>query len=300
MKFIKNLKLIQKLLSAFIIVALFIGIVGFIGVYNMKDINSDIGSMYNVDLIGIKDSTNIKSNLLEIKADILLIANPKNKGDLQKNKDDIAGLQTKNDALIEEYTKSTTTELEKKQLTELEKSLEAYRTSRDGVVKQVDAGNYDKANELFPGVTKSRLDLFTVLDKILKSNMDTAKADYESSQVSFAKSLAQTTVIIVIGLVVAMALGLIISVTISRQLKKVLTVAQALGENDLSKTVDIDSKDEIGILAKALNKAITNLKILIGEISESATDINATSEELSATTQEIYDWTAFEVLQLDG
>ena len=107
------------------------------------------------------------------------------------------------------------------------------------------------------------------------------------SQLSYNTASVQIIVISGLGLFVAITLGLIISLTISRQIKKVLTVAEALGENDLSKTVDIDSKDEIGSLAKALNKAITNLKTLIGEISESATDISATSEELSATTEEI-------------
>ncbi|MBU3155364.1 methyl-accepting chemotaxis protein [Clostridium estertheticum] len=287
MKFIKNLKIIQKLLSAFIIVSLFMFIIGFIGMNNAEKMNKDITNMYNSDLIGVKDTTNIKSNLLEIKIDILLIANPKNKSDLQKNKDDIAMLQTKDDALIEEYKKSITTELDKEQLTELQKSLVVYRVAREDVVKQAEEGNYDKVNELFTGVTKSRIDVVTVLDKILKLNMDTAKVDYEASQVSFGKTLTKTIVIIVIGLFVAIALGLIISISISRHLKKVLIVAQALGENDLSKTVDLNTNDEVGILAKSLNKAITNLKTLIGEISGSATDINATSEELSATTQEI-------------
>ncbi|MBU3218198.1 methyl-accepting chemotaxis protein [Clostridium estertheticum] len=287
MRFIKNLKIIQKLLSAFIIVSLFMFMIGFIGMNNSKKMNKDITNMYNSDLIGVKDTINIKSNLLEIKADLLLIANPKNKSDLQKNKDDIEGLQTKDDALIEEYTKSITTELDKEQLTKLQKSLVDYRTARDGVVKQVDQGNYDKASALFPEVTKSRIEVCTVLEKILKSNMDDAKVDYESSQVSFSKTLTQTMALSGIGLFVAIALGLIISIAISRSLKKVLIVAQALGENDLSKTVDLSTNDEVGILAKSLNKAITNLRMLIGEISGSATDINATSEELSATTQEI-------------
>ncbi|MCB2339635.1 methyl-accepting chemotaxis protein [Clostridium estertheticum] len=287
MRFIKNLKIIQKLLLAFIIVSLFMFIIGFIGMNNSKKMNKDITNMYNSDLIGVKDTTIIKSNLLEIKADLLLIVNPKNKSDLQKNKDDIAGLQTKDDALIEEYKKSVTTELDKEQLTKLQKSLLDYRMAREDVVKQVNQGNYDKANELFPGVTESRIELFTVLDTILKLNMDEAKDDYEASQVSFSKTLTHTMGISGIGLFVAIALGLIISISISRSLKKVLIVAQALGENDLSKTVDLSTNDEVGILAKSLNKATINLRTLIGEISGSATDINATSEELSATTQEI-------------
>ena len=42
MKWFNNLKMIQKLVSAFIIVALFIGIVGFIGMNNMNNINKNL------------------------------------------------------------------------------------------------------------------------------------------------------------------------------------------------------------------------------------------------------------------
>ena len=102
-----------------------------------------------------------------------------------------------------------------------------------------------------------------------------------------ASAITIMIIISVIGLLILITLSLIIAMEISRQIKKVVTVADALSENDLSKTVDLDNKSEIGILAKALNKAILNLKVLIKEISESATDISATSEELSATTEEI-------------
>ncbi|WP_298846308.1 methyl-accepting chemotaxis protein [Clostridium sp.] len=93
--------------------------------------------------------------------------------------------------------------------------------------------------------------------------------------------------IIIIGLLVAIALALIIVIGISKQIKKVVIVAEALLDNDLSKTIDIDNNSEIGSLAKIINKAIINIKTLIIEISESATDISATSEEQSATTEEI-------------
>ena len=92
MKWFNNLKMIQKLVSAFILVALFIGIVGFIGIFNMNNINKNLDNMYNIDLIGVNSIDNIKANLLEINSDLLLILDPENKSDLQKNKDDIARL----------------------------------------------------------------------------------------------------------------------------------------------------------------------------------------------------------------
>jgi len=287
MKWFNNLKMIQKLLSAFIIVALFIGIVGFIGMFNMDDVNKNIKNIYNVDIVGINNINGLRTNLEQVTTDVFLILDPKNISDLQSNKDDIANMKPKDDALIAEYKNTITTDLDRKQFTEFEKLLGDYRTGRDDLVKQVDEGNYAKANELFLGVSKVRNDMFTVLDKEVKLNTEITKTDYEDSQASYRKAYIEIIVIIAIGLFVAITLGLIIAITISKHIKKVVTVAEALGENDLSKIVDIDSKDEIGILAKALNKSITNLKMLIKEISEDATDISATSEELSATTEEI-------------
>ena len=287
MKWFNNLKMIQKLVSAFIIVGLFIGIVGFIGIFNMNNINKDLNSIYNNDLVAVSVIGDIKSNLLETRTYVLLILDPKNKNDVQKNIDAIAVLKPKDDALIVKYKTTIITEIDKQQFAEFEKSLTDYRIVREDLIKQVDEGNYAKANELFTGVSKIRTDMFKVLDNKLKSSTDMAKTNYEASSASYSKAYVEIIVAIALGLVVAIILGFTIATSISKHIRMLLIVAQALGENDLSKTVDIDSKDEIGGLAKAINKAITNLKMLIGEVAESATDISATSEELSATTQEI-------------
>jgi len=287
MKWFNNLKMIQKLVSAFVLIALFIGIVGYVGIYSMKNMDKNIGNIYNRNLVGVNAISNIKSNFLQIKADILLMLDPNNKGDLQKNKDEIAVLKAKNDALIVEYKTTITNDLDRKQFTEFEKLLGDYRIAREPLIKLVDQGNYPKANQLFPGVSKITTNMSTVLDEELKLTMDMAKANYDSSQLSYNSAASQILVLTILGLLIAIALGLLIAFATSIQIKKVLTVAQALGDSDLSKTVDMDNKSEIGVLAKAINKAVINLKTLIAEISEGATDISATSEELSATTEEI-------------
>ena len=83
-----------------------------------------------MDLIGVNAIDNIKANLLEIRRDILLILDPKNKSDLQKNKDDIESLVTINNALIAKYKTTITTDLDKQQFTEFEKLLVDYRYSK--------------------------------------------------------------------------------------------------------------------------------------------------------------------------
>jgi len=287
MKFFNNLKMIQKLVAGFITVALFVGIVGVIGIFGMNSINANLKSIYNMDLVGVNDIVNLKANLLEIRGDLLTIINPINRLNLQKYKDHIASIKEINNKIIVEYKTTIITDIDKQQFAEFEKLLADYSLAGEDIIKQAETGNFKNANELAPGLTKIRVNMFTALEKELKLTKSMAKVDYDNSQSTFNNALGKINITIILGLFTAIAIGLIISISISRQIKKVVIVAEALSENDLSKTVDIDDKSEIGILAKALNKAITNLKALIGEIAEGATDISATSEELSATTEEI-------------
>ncbi|ULO08231.1 methyl-accepting chemotaxis protein [Paenibacillus sp. 19GGS1-52] len=287
MKWFNNMKMIQKLLSSFLVVSLFIGIVGVIGIINMKNINKSTDEIYNFDLIGVKSATSIKVNLLEIRGSMLLSIDPTQKADLQANKKSIEDMQLGIDLLIKEYKTTITTDLDEQQFAEFEKLLVSYITSRTEIIKQVDAGDYGKANELYLAMSDIRVKMIAVLDKEIKLSTDMAKIDFDDSNVSYNKAFTQIVVIIALGLMIAIALGLAISITISKSLKKVLIVAEALEANDLTHTVNIDSNDEIGSLAKALNKSITSLKKVIAEIADSATDISATSEELFATTEEI-------------
>ncbi|MRN57008.1 methyl-accepting chemotaxis protein [Paenibacillus monticola] len=287
MRWFHNLKMIQKLLSAFLVVSLFIGIVGVVGINNMKKINKNTDEIYNIDLVGVESLINIKLNLAQIIADMLVTIDPTHKAEVQTKKDEMITQRAEIEQYIKDYKPTITTELDKIQFAEFEKLFEVNRVSRTEIIKQVDAGNYVKANELFPAYSKLRTDMIVFLDKEIKLATDMAKTDFDDSNTSYSKAFTQIIVIIALGLLIAIALGLYISITIAKQLKKVLVVAEALGANDLTQTVDIDTKDEIGSLAKALNKAITSLKKVIGEIADSATDISATSEELFATTEEI-------------
>ena len=164
MKWFNDLKMIRKLVSAFVIVALFIGIVGFVGMYSMKNINKNIIHIYKVDLIGVDTINKIKANLLKINTDLLLELAPKNKGDLQKNKDDIASLKAKDDELIVKYKTIITTDLNRQQFAEFEKLLVDYRKARDPLIQQVEEGNYDKTYELFPAISKITTNMLTVLE----------------------------------------------------------------------------------------------------------------------------------------
>lgn len=79
MKWFKNLKIAQKLISAFIIVAILIGVVGFIGIHNMNLINSNAVLMHDYNLESINSLTTTKQNYADIRSDLLKLVYQENK-----------------------------------------------------------------------------------------------------------------------------------------------------------------------------------------------------------------------------
>ncbi|MCB2294722.1 methyl-accepting chemotaxis protein [Clostridium algoriphilum] len=78
-----------------------------------------------------------------------------------------------------------------------------------------------------------------------------------------------------------------VSTSLSKQINKVLVFADDLGGGDLTKRIDLNSKDEIGKLSNALNKAAENTRNLISTIISSSSNISSSSEEISATIEGI-------------
>nr|WP_284703739.1 methyl-accepting chemotaxis protein [Clostridium swellfunianum] len=93
--------------------------------------------------------------------------------------------------------------------------------------------------------------------------------------------------ITLVGLIISVIFGTIISSYISGSIKKGLKFAEAIGNGDLTQSVDLSSKDEFGQLAKALNTARDNIKEIISKVIEQSGDVSAASEELSATVEEV-------------
>ena len=287
MRGFNNLKMLYKLMIAFIIMVIFIGSVGFVGISNMKNINSNVSNLYNIDLIGVKDLNIIKTDLMTIRADILNILDPKNSSKISSYVDDINKLQELDKKLVENYKTTITTTLDKEQFAQFEKLLGDYTNSSGQLIDKVKASDYDSANELHPKLTKIRDDMFLILDKEIDLATNMAADDYNSSNATFKNSTILSISIIVIAIIAAIVLGIFISVVISRRLKDILAFSEAMGEGNLTVTINVDSNDEIGNVAKALNQSKENIKHLINEIMNGASDMSATSEELSATVEEV-------------
>ena len=97
---------------------------------------------------------------------------------------------------------------------------------------------------------------------------------------------------LIIALIIAVLIGAVIAFFITRSITKPVNLgvefAEEIADGNLAADkIDIDSDDEIGTLAKALNTMQDQLRSVIKNVSDIANNLAASSEELSASGQEV-------------
>jgi len=132
------------------------------------------------------------------------------------------------------------------------------------------------------------------MDQVQKTLGDLTKAESAAaaSAVTAAADEYQRTrttlvVLLVAGVLLAVALGVAIARSMAGGLRRVQRVAEALAEGDLTATSGLVSRDELGRMAEALDAAQLNLRSVMASVVASADAVAASSEELSASSAQI-------------
>jgi methyl-accepting chemotaxis protein len=124
--------------------------------------------------------------------------------------------------------------------------------------------------------------------------LEISKYEVENAQVinkdigkATGKAYLMLIALSAISLVLTILFGWTIARAISKPLHRVATaVTEVAGGNLAGTLLNISSKDEIGTVAVALDKMVTNLRALIKQVSSSAEQVAASSEELTAGAQQ--------------
>jgi len=90
----------------------------------------------------------------------------------------------------------------------------------------------------------------------------------------------------VISILLSILISTFITRSITRPINQFINLAQMVTKGDLTNDINIKTKDEISVLAKAFNTMIVNLRNMIAKISEVSEQVAATSQQLSASSQE--------------
>jgi len=282
----KDLKVRFKLTLSFLCIALFIGVVGGTGSYGMFKINSGSSNMYSYNLYSIDSLHLLEENLLNIRAELLELVYDRD-GNKDEYINNIEKLKKENIEMMDEYDKLPLSSQGREVWNTFKQELENYRGLRDKTIEYVKLNDYTNAEKSLKDVTKSRKDMFVSLDKLVHTNQDMAKESDASNNSLFKQLSLIMNSFVIGGLLLALIIGLILSRYINNSLGAGLEFANAIKNGDLTNKINLNSKDEFGQLAEALNIAGKNTRELVAKVMEKTNQISSSSQELFATAEEV-------------
>ncbi len=98
--------------------------------------------------------------------------------------------------------------------------------------------------------------------------------------------LYQTLIVLVIALIVGSIIVWLITRSISKRMNRIVDVAHAISQGDLTRSVQDRSRDELGRLSVAFNDMNRSLGSLVGSIQDTVSDVVASSEQLTASSEQ--------------
>ncbi|HBF35998.1 MAG TPA: hypothetical protein DDW50_01605 [Firmicutes bacterium] len=109
---------------------------------------------------------------------------------------------------------------------------------------------------------------------------------YSKSQKIYNSVLVLQTWITVLGVLIAIFIGLLVARSIILPLQKLQNTTESLARGDLRVKAEIAAKDEVGAVATAFNHAIDELRLMVTEAAENAQHITISSNDLFKVTDE--------------
>jgi methyl-accepting chemotaxis protein len=288
MKWFMNWKTSTKLISAFVLVAIVVGIVGLYSIRNLGLMNDNSKQLYNSNLMSIQSLSKAEISFLNVRVLTRDVATSTNKAD----KDRLTGqIQEQNKNVldqIEVYRPLVIIPEEEAVLKELDSLLGPYYKMLDTGIElayKSDISEFQQYLSTTLAVEGNKIR--DLLDKLMEINVALGDQANNESLHTYSDARNITLALVLFALLFSITLGYVIARLISKPLNQIVTLVGRVSEGDLREDADIHTKDEIGQLANSINAMIYNLRNLIGGIMQSSQSVAAASEQISASTQEI-------------
>ena len=287
MEFFKNLKTSSKLIVMSTIVGCLLVAMSIMGLMSMNKINNSADGLYYDNIIGISSLSTIDKNLsiISLNTELMMNIEDKNKLDELKNQIDELTLEYKEE--IEGYKTGITKEEDRRTFQEFLEKLKGYESSREDYINLMLQHKHEEAMVKYREIERFREAMKAPLDKLVELNDIWAKEAIDSNESTFNSSLRGSVITIICSFILLGICTLLIIKSITKPLRKIMNFSDRLSEYDFSTPMVVESKEEFGQTALALNRAQDNVKELIKNVIDSSQEMSSASEELSATIEEM-------------
>jgi len=284
----ENLGIRVKLVLAFLVVAVFAGALGVMGIVNVQKLKKADDFMFNGVVLPQAELRDITQAFLMnriVTRSLLGTTDPDEQEAIVDTIRENIELMAKKTA---SYEQMIVGEEEKAAFGEFKQAYDAYQPLLKQMMELSTAGKAAEALEIAQSDAGKQANLMLrALDKLSLVSIKHAK---ETAQMN--GQVARTALVLSVGLalaavVSAILIGLFAAGRISRPLRQLQQQVQAVADGDLTVSVTSNCCDEVGRLASSFDQMVKQLRDLIARVSETSSTVASATQELYGTSQEI-------------
>ncbi|RON68799.1 methyl-accepting chemotaxis protein [Pseudomonas fluorescens] len=289
MKWFTNMRLGTKLIATFLVVALVALAIGFAAVVNIGKVNSMMSSMYGDRLVPIRELNKLQVELIQHnrRSYVSVILNDANyTNSLQA---DSAASVRKMNEVFTAYRQTSLVEGEMRLIEQYDRQLPAYLASAQSVLSLLESGQTDQAVNRLRNETKPLFDtLLKTVSGLVEINSQTAEQVNAEADMIVTGISNFMILLMVIGFVLALTLGLLITRMIVRQVGGEPVVAmdalQRVAAGDLMVEVLLRKGDDSSMLY-SLDLMVGRLRSIISDVRNTADSLASASEQVAASSE---------------
>jgi methyl-accepting chemotaxis protein len=274
---INDIKIGAKLIGSFMVIVAILIAVAMVGYVNIKSIANRGDAMYTQNTAAIEDMGAINSSLETMRGDIYRYFDvPADREKMGKSIDDTISFVNKT---MQTYKSRSNGAEEKKIIAEFETAWpEMQRGYKEGM-KAKDEGKDDEVARLLGAGSygvQARMKTFAAIHELNEINRRNAEAANKANIDASYKASVTVLIAAIFAVALALALGLILTTSITGPLKKGVWMMGELEQGHLTERLNMKRKDEIGILAQAMDRFTEKLQnVVVGTLIKiSAGDIS--------------------------
>ncbi|MDD2539736.1 MAG: methyl-accepting chemotaxis protein [Desulfuromonadaceae bacterium] len=287
-KMFDNLSIRVKLVAAFLVVAVFSGVLGTVAIINVTTMKKADDFMYKEVALPLAQLREITQAFLMNRIVTRAMITAVDPDDREEAVDNIkTNLETMN-AITAKYEKLLNRAEEKAAYAEFKEAYQAYQPLLNQMMELSMAGKSEEALAIARGdASRQANQMMHSLEKMSAVSVKHAGETAADNTALAHKALIISAALALAAVLVAIAIGLIMSGRISTPLLRLRDSFQQVADGDLTVRVDSTCRDETGSLARSFTVMTEQLRELIAKVTTTSSEVAASTRELQGTATEI-------------
>jgi methyl-accepting chemotaxis protein len=287
MNWFRNRRTATKLLLAFGLVVAIVIVVAIVGNGGMSSMNASVAALYERHAIGITHMKEAGKNLVRVSRTVRSALLDDNPDAIRRRQAEVERLREAFRQSLDGFKQRAGMQVNIDKANQIRREFDALAPEQDRIIALAAAGNLKEAKAGLARIAAMAESIDTQMEQMEKGKLERMQQSFADIAVACEAARTKLLILCVAAAIAAFLIGLGLARMIGRPLVESVEVLNAVAGGDFTRKLEIDSGDEIGQMASALNLAVEGMKSALLEIRERTVEVSSAAEQLAAASEQL-------------